>query len=298
MSALREEIEDFIAEYELDQEAQDTVLDLEPAMQRELLARGPLTDARNPSAVVLSRVRQLKQNGKGAGSARGGGEKGNMQREIARFVRENDLDERAETCLKETDDETLRELFSRGRLTDARNPSAVVLSRLREIKKEMDNGGQFYSTDYGSQEWGKGSAGIGGSSNMKREIARFVSENDLDDRAETCLKEAETYVLRELFSRGPLTDARNPSAVVLSRLREIKKELNDSDRKEKDWSSADYSKGKGRGGKAEFLEWISWMSWDLWNSKGWGESSKGKGDSWDDHGKGKSSSKGKGSRPY
>eukprot|EP00397_Hematodinium_sp_SG-2012_P067733 GEMP01106331.1.p1 GENE.GEMP01106331.1~~GEMP01106331.1.p1 ORF type:complete len:210 (+),score=42.36 GEMP01106331.1:42-671(+) len=164
MSNLREELDRFIADSGLDSETANTLYDLEPGVQRDVLARGPLTDARNPSAVVMSRVRQVKNARAGILPGAGfGGDSRHMEKEIAQFVTENRLDDRAAACLREAEANVLKELFARGPLTDARNPSAVVLSRIRECKTNLQSKGSHgsypsYAGGYGGQDWGKGKA--------------------------------------------------------------------------------------------------------------------------------------------
>jgi len=132
-------VDQFCIDNGIDEEASNQLKELEIDMQREVLGRGPLSDARNPSAVLLSRIRQLRTGGakRGGGSGR---DREYWNRKIADFVRDNDLDDRARTCLQESDEDVLQELFRRP-LTDARNPSAVVLSRIRAIKDDLSKGG-------------------------------------------------------------------------------------------------------------------------------------------------------------
>lgn len=131
-------VDQFCADNGIDEEATNQLKELEIDMQREVLGRGPLSDARNPSAVLLSRIRQLRTGGakRRGGSGR---DRDHWNRRIADFVRDNDLDDRANTCLQESDEDVLQELFRRP-LTDARNPSAVVLSRIRQIKDDLSRG--------------------------------------------------------------------------------------------------------------------------------------------------------------
>merc|ERR1719158_1476215 len=123
---------------------------------------------------------------------------------IDQFVSEFNLDERASQVLQETEDPIIEELISRPHLcmAEARNPSAVMLAKLSEIRKEARAREQAAVND--------------------QDIDDFVKEHDLDERAETALRESETWVLQELLNGGgSLADARNASAVVLTRLRDI-----------------------------------------------------------------------------
>jgi len=302
--SIEEEMETFIEDNQLDGEASGILRELDESLARELLDRGPLTDARNPSAVVLSRLRSIKTAEKNQrfGSLPPGKPKmdlGNLQREISKYVRDNELDERAESSLKEADEPVLRELLSAGPLTDARNPSAVVMARLKEIQRDLERGDDTY-TARGKGGGGGGHHGgkSGGGGDMQSQIMRYVRENELDERAEQCLKETDNATLRELFARGPLHDARNPSAFVLSRLREIKRDMasgGGNDRRD----DRDYGRdnrrydspprrgggGGGKGGKAEFMEFMNEM-WDKWNGGGRDSDRRGAGPSRGGRGRG------------
>jgi len=271
MGDMYEEVENLIEEHKLDDEASNALRELDEDFLRELMDRGPLTDARNPSAVLLSRIRSIRaaQNNPHVANR-----SAFMQHEISKFVSENDLDSRAEAALKEHDDNVLKELFNRGKLTDARNPSAVVLSRLKEIKRDLDRE-ETYVPRRGDGGGGRRGGNSRPAGTMATQIQNFVDDNNLDERAESCLRESDTAVLKELFSRGPLTDAKNPSAVTLARLREIKKDIAGDSRRQNDEAPRrggrrDDSRergGKGGGGKGEFMDFMNNM-WEMWNSMG------------------------------
>jgi len=296
-----EEVENMIEEHKLDDEASNALRDLDEDFLRELMERGPLTDARNPSAVLLSRIRSIRaaQNNPNVNNR-----SAYMQHEISKFVSENDLDSRAEAALKEHEDNVLKELFNnRGKLTDARNPSAVVLSRLKEIKRDLERE-ETYAPARRGGGGGKGGGNSRSAGTMATQIQNFVEDNNLDERAESCLRESDTAVLKELFSRGPLTDAKNPSAVTLARLREIKKDIGTDSRRQNDEpprrggrggrdDSRDERGGKGGGGKGEFMDFMNNM-WEMWNSMG-SKSTESKSTGSKSKGSGGKSSGGKGS---
>lgn len=196
------EVEDFIADTQLDEGTSTKLRELDPKLQRELIDRGPLDGVRDPSAVVQSRMKALTiaDYSKRHITPQHGPD---MQEKIDQFVSEFNLDERASQVLQETEDPIIEELISRPHLcmAEARNPSAVMLAKLSEIRKEARAKEQAAVND--------------------QDIDDFVKEHDLDERAETALRESETWVLQELLNRGSLADARNASAVVLTRLRDI-----------------------------------------------------------------------------
>jgi len=215
--------------------------------------------------------------------------------DVDRFCQDNGIDDDAARKLKECDYDMQCLVIGRGPLSDARNPSSVLLSRIRQANQGC--AGLPRKPKGPPQDRGK----------LNQEIDAFVRENQLDERAHTCLLESEEEVCRELFGR-PLKDARNPSAVVLSLIRKIKHDIDKGCFRSRDdvpryreplGRGVDYGKGgkgyddKGKGkGKGDW-DWYSWMpSWggDYWDDGkggkgGWDDGKGGKG-GWDD-GKGK-----------
>jgi len=278
----------------IDDEASAELKALDPEMQHEVFSRGPLSDVRNPSAVILSRIRQVKR---GLGKMSDGGyaaERADLNREIDEFVKDNNLDERADTCLRETEEEVLRELFL-APLHDARNPSAVVLTRIRNIKAEQCDrrrmgvvgpytGWASKGHDYAPPPPPRVTTNR---KELDEKIEKFIVDNELDERASSCLRESDEYVLRGLFSRGSLTHARNPSALALFRIKQTKEDLGAKSRERSRSPRRGESGGKGKG-KGDWWDWMN-DSWNWWAGKGsWGSPWGGKG------GMGKGAGKGPG----
>lgn len=302
------DVEAFILDNEIDEKAAIALRELDFEMQQDVLSRGMLSDARNPSAVLLSRIRQCRQRGGREKSAVGGrSARENLNQEVEEFVRANNLDERAQNCLAESDASVIRQLLATP-LTDARNPSAVVLSRMRQIKQDSASGrgprDSFRGGGQGRNESSGGGRG-GGRGGLERQIKEFIRANDLDERASNCIRESSEEVVQMLLERGPLSHARNASAMALSRIRSIQEDLKaglgrSNERpsrpspparemkeiKGKE-TSDDWGKGKGKGKGDDDYSWMWYMPPWAW---GWGPWSKGGG--WDDWGKGDGKGKG------
>lgn len=130
------EIDQFCLENRLDEEARKVLMDLEPCLLQEVLQQGAVMGARNPNAVLLSRIRRVRAGEtKGKSIVPRGFDADKVDALITSFVQEHDLDDRAERTLRESDDDIVREICGT-RLTDCRNASAVVVSRARQLKDD------------------------------------------------------------------------------------------------------------------------------------------------------------------
>lgn len=150
---LEDEVDDFLRKANVDSRAAAALRAEDAATQRAVLERGDMSDCRNPSASLMSRIRVAKENmmasrGRSISPRRrtsspppqpisstpstGGGP---SQREIDDFIRDNDIDEMASRQLREADPATQRSVLDRGGLTDCRNASAVLLARIRDAKQ-------------------------------------------------------------------------------------------------------------------------------------------------------------------
>jgi len=134
------EIDRFCIENRLDEEARKVLMDLEPDLLKEVLQQGAVMGARNPNAVLLSRIRRVR-----AGEVKGKSivprafDPEKVDALITQFVQEHDLDDRAERTLRESDDDIVREICGT-KLTDCRNASAVVVSRARQLRDDRAAG--------------------------------------------------------------------------------------------------------------------------------------------------------------
>jgi len=154
-------------------------------------------------------------------------QRADLSRKIDEFVKDNNLDERADTILRETEEEVLRELFLLP-LHDARNPSALVLTRIRNIIAEQCDRrrrgvtGPYTAWTARKQEYAPPPPRV--TTNRKEldeKIEKFIIDNELDERVSAELKSLDSEMLGEVC-RGSLGNARNTNAVMKSRIREVK----------------------------------------------------------------------------
>jgi hypothetical protein len=224
-------VEQFVTENELDERAIQTLMECSPHVQQVVMARGDLKDARNPSAALLGRIKEANQGG---GSRGGGGFA--KPAEVNRFILENNLDERAGESLKSESPQVQRAVIERGGLSETRNPSAVVLGRIRDAKAAGLGGFgggcggwggppmgmmmQMMSQMMSKGGWGKGCGK--GSKGGGSQIDQFIAENFVDEEAAHELKSLSKSAQQAVMARGSLMDARNPSAALKGRIRAAK----------------------------------------------------------------------------
>jgi hypothetical protein len=246
----------------LDEKAVSTFRGLAPDLQAKVVARGDLGGARNMSASLLGRIRDARTSLSCDRLAENKG--GPTEDELDAFISENALDEEASKALREAPPAVQTGVLARGDLAGARSPSAMVLGRLRDARKNVigqgwassSQGGGGGAVQMNGGVWipnaaaqaipmnggmwipmgamgriGKGQGGGGGNVNVEQ----FISAGNLDDKAIAALREAPPAVQAAVVNRGEVSSARNPSATVLSRIKDAR-------------TGADPSGGGGGGG--------------------------------------------------
>lgn len=143
-SPVSAEVEAFLFAAEgLEEKASQALREADPEVQKAVLARGDLTGARNPSAALLGRIRK----------ATGGG--GGATVNVDAFIAENSpLDERAQEALRTAPGWVQEGVVAGGEVTNARNPSAALISRINSV--QTGGGG------WGGDPWGGAWGGKGG----------------------------------------------------------------------------------------------------------------------------------------
>jgi len=193
---IEQEVEAFIEESGIDERAADALRSTNAEIQRAVMQRGDLRDARNPSSAVLGRIRDAQQGTMGPGATQWG--------PAGRGYSGGPITPIAEGC---------------GGF-GGRNNSGVFNA--------------FGGADHGGGWGGGGSRGetrhtptarLGSRSTMRKqsiedEVEEFIMENALDERASSALRQAGPSVQRLVLDRGGLTDTMNPSSALIGRLRD------------------------------------------------------------------------------
>eukprot|EP00448_Togula_jolla_P025802 CAMPEP_0170653238 /NCGR_PEP_ID=MMETSP0224-20130122/47305_1 /TAXON_ID=285029 /ORGANISM="Togula jolla, Strain CCCM 725" /LENGTH=672 /DNA_ID=CAMNT_0010985105 /DNA_START=62 /DNA_END=2080 /DNA_ORIENTATION=- len=131
------EVEAFLAANTVDPQAAARFRALPSDLQRLVLLRGSLVGTRDPSAVLMSRVRDAMTGG-GMGMGMGMGMHQQLQMpsvpntEVEMFLAQNPVDFQAASRLRALPPHMQRLVLIRGSLSGTRDPSSVLMSRVRD----------------------------------------------------------------------------------------------------------------------------------------------------------------------
>mmetsp|Transcript_30732 Transcript_30732/g.89187 ORF Transcript_30732/g.89187 Transcript_30732/m.89187 type:complete len:330 (+) Transcript_30732:1-990(+) len=141
--ASRDEAEDFAKNNRLDESAQAIFLKEPPDIQANVIDRGSLAECKNPSAALMGRLRDARQNRfKPVGGNRGTGDTptlgygGNtsIAHDVEVFIEQNKVDMGAARALRAEPPEIQQGVMDRGTLDGFQNPSALVMARIKDVK--------------------------------------------------------------------------------------------------------------------------------------------------------------------
>lgn len=232
-------VEEFLNQNRIDSKAADALRECGPDVQSAVLRRGSLSSARNPSSVLLARIRDASANFGGDGSAwvrmRGLPFEATKD-EVTRFWQEwldrknfKSLSSSAVSLVRSKDD---------GRPTG----EAYVQFATEEIardaisQKNMDRIGGRYIELFVATTAEVRRHGIATGEDdeevdatgeedpeMESRIEEFIQKNNVDDRAAEALRSCSVHLQKQVIETGDLTRTRNPSSVVLSRIRDAQR---------------------------------------------------------------------------
>jgi len=237
-----EAIEDFIRENQVDGSAADALREATRAVQQAVMERGGLSGARNPSSVLLARIRDAATppifadgDPDGVGVVRLRGIPFSATKEdIIRFF------EGLEPMLEGVVIGTTRE----GRLSGeafVQFPTKDLGKEAIEAKNRATMGDRYIElfpstageaqraqhTGPPSGRWGDDRGGYTDWSTYtsdryitEEEVEDWIASNNVDDHAAASLRELPRTLQAGVIDRGGLGNARNPSSVLLSRIRD------------------------------------------------------------------------------
>lgn len=179
-TASREEVDHFCSNNRLDDNA-GAIFKKEPAdIQANVIDRGSLAECKNPSAALMGRLRDARQNrfkpvggnrGTGAtptlGLAGGGqgGPGGGGSKDVEEFIEQNKIDMGAARALRAESLDVQQGVMDRGTLDGFQNPSALVMARIKDVRAVR--------AEAASRNVVPGETGSGGSSGqLTRELTR------------------------------------------------------------------------------------------------------------------------------
>lgn len=118
----------FCLKNKLDASAAAKLRTLPLDLQRQVMDRGDLLDARNPNAVLMGRIRDAERGGSQPAQSF------TSNPSVEEFIRENRIDPSAGDKLRALSEDIQRKVMERGNLTDARNPNAMLMGRIKDAQ--------------------------------------------------------------------------------------------------------------------------------------------------------------------
>jgi len=126
-------VEDFLREYGIDDHAANALRDCSPAVQAAVIERGALDNARNPSSVLLARIRKASSEGSRAPPSP---RDGRLAGRVEEFLRQNPVDDQAADLLRNCNPEVQDLVMQKG-VSTARNKSSALMARVRDAEREV-----------------------------------------------------------------------------------------------------------------------------------------------------------------
>lgn len=245
---LKAKIAEFVESNSIDEEAAAELKACTPEVQEMVLSRGDVTSAPNPSAAVVTRIKQSRKNWKSSStvveenrpepesttpdsnscSEESSYEEGTqgatdlnrkLEDRVLDFIHANGVDDEAASSLQACPREVQELVLSRGGVTSQPNPSAAVVIRIKQSKKEWKHKRVTDSAEPDLAE----SEPV--QPRLQDRIQAFIEANGVDDEAAAKLSQCSPEVQEMVLSGGDVTSSLNVSAAVVVRIKRSKKEL-------------------------------------------------------------------------
>jgi len=201
------DIEDFLAKSVVDSHAAAQLRACTPEKAAIVMRQGPIAHTRNPSSVLMARIRDADRQLPSIQQLRPP-----MQSvspgEVERFIAANPTDTQAENRLRTSAPHIQRLVIDRGPLAGTRNPSSVLLARIRDAEHGRSN--MQSGIGLPAPPPADGCCG-------KPEVERLIMRYNLDARAATTLRMLKPDQQRAA-AMLPLHEARNPSAFIMAQV--------------------------------------------------------------------------------
>lgn len=255
------EVEDYLQRHNIDPNASELLRAQPPDMQREII-KSDMSNCRNPSAVLLSRIERVR-GGRGAPverarsrSRRGDsfGRSGGGQEErwpvsrapssftdeapnaaalrtatdVEEYLARNNIDSNAGSVLRALPPDLQEQVMSSD-LSNSRNPSAVLLSRIRQLEaRAAPTALPRGPPPIMAVDWRPPiSSGLPSqaprAARGSAAVEAYILSNNLDSKVAADLRALRPDEQLQVMT-PPLTNPRNPSAIVSSRINAVKSE--------------------------------------------------------------------------
>eukprot|EP00404_Azadinium_spinosum_P012462 CAMPEP_0180513998 /NCGR_PEP_ID=MMETSP1036_2-20121128/52489_1 /TAXON_ID=632150 /ORGANISM="Azadinium spinosum, Strain 3D9" /LENGTH=223 /DNA_ID=CAMNT_0022525379 /DNA_START=12 /DNA_END=680 /DNA_ORIENTATION=- len=135
------DVEDFIKNSRVDHRAASALRSASPTVKRAVLASGDILGHEDPSAALMSRVRNARSSGVGQTGRVMPVANAPSTEAVEEFIKTNEVDDRAAADLRDSPPAIQQAVLVRGDLRSARNPSSALLARIRDAKVGTPGGG-------------------------------------------------------------------------------------------------------------------------------------------------------------
>lgn len=181
-------VEWFCRQYGIDAGAERVLRQLHPQAQHRVLEEGPVGGGgANPSLELMNRIHRIESWEHGM--------------HVSAFLAHNFVDAVAAEALRRLPLEAQRMVIGYGPLLSA-DRSQELLARIRDVTSRSHEG-------------------MGGSSDA---IGHFASENNIDASAVQALRLLPAELQQRVLMEGPVHGTKNPSAVLMSRIKRARDE--------------------------------------------------------------------------
>eukprot|EP00930_Biecheleria_cincta_P022185 TRINITY_DN1623_c0_g1_i1.p1 TRINITY_DN1623_c0_g1~~TRINITY_DN1623_c0_g1_i1.p1 ORF type:complete len:865 (-),score=163.25 TRINITY_DN1623_c0_g1_i1:176-2740(-) len=219
-----------------------------PEMQEMVMEIGPLQEARDPTAVLVSRLKKAEQGTLAPPQMKPGdwkcpkcGDLNFARNQACRkcfhshasdsarvedFLAQNGVEKHAATSFRDMPTELQNQIMDVGNLQDARDPTAVLISRMAKARRGDLNvivmkPGDWRCPACGDHNFARNEVCRNCAKPHEGDTARveaFLSENDIQSHAVESFREIPIELQNQIMDMGSLQFARDPTAVLISRM--------------------------------------------------------------------------------
>lgn len=242
-----EEVEDFIAQNELEEKAANALRTVGAPIQRAVIDQGSLQGCRSTSAGCLGRIHKLQTSGQAATLLQQQRQQRQQQQhsnslidygsgadpaynklvseeELESFIIENDLNEKAIAALRSVGSAIQRHVLDQGTLQGCRSTSAGCLGRIKTGQATSLVGLMAPSKQPSTAYRGGAQISVASSVMMDpNEVEAFIYENMLNEKATNALRTVKPEIQRQVIDLGSLASCRDASAGCLGRIRDLQR---------------------------------------------------------------------------
>ncbi|CAE7548788.1 unnamed protein product [Symbiodinium sp. CCMP2592] len=193
------ELEHFIEENNIDENAAALLREAPGSIQRAVLEGGSLRTCRDPSAGCVGRIRKAEKLRRGAPD----------EASVEDFISTNCLSGKAAATLRSVASPVQRKVLEQGSLRSCRDPNGGCLSRINRAQAATKAPATAASVVYPTRD----------------EIEFFVEDNGLNERAAEALRGVPPAVQHHVLEQGSLRSCREPSAGCIGRIGKAQKQL-------------------------------------------------------------------------